>query len=211
MTVDETLPNLTGLFDPEAKKGNPKEELRKFVAAVIGKSRGIDIWKDVTYEILPDGRFHFIGTAYFSNYGDLHFEQLSNNDITIERTGAGSLLISLPEKESAAADSPTTEAEIRHVADSLRTAFEQARELLSSVADIHEVNTYRFAGTMQNVRGFRRGADGSLGVEFDGHQLMRTLDSITAIEGFWEDAATGGPGKGLDDRMIAAIFGGGGG
>jgi hypothetical protein len=212
VVVEETTPNLAKMFDPEAKKGTSKEELRKFAAKVIGDSRGIELWRDVTYKTLPDGRIYFKGTAYFRDYNDLHFEVLANNDFRIDRAGDGTVTLFLPEKQKEGGDStappPTTDAEIRHVADSLRASFGEARTLLASVSDIYEHDTYRFAGSVKSSRGFRREADGALGVEFDGKALLRVLDSVTATEGFWERAARREPGSEPDARVLAALFGG---
>jgi hypothetical protein len=207
VVVEETTPNLAKMFDPEIRKGAPKEALRKFAAQVIGDSRGIELWKDVAYETLPDGRVHFKGTAYFRDYNDLHFVVLSNNDFRINRTGDGTVTLFL-QWDTATARPTTDVAERRHLADSLRASFAEARTLLASVSDIYERDTYRIAGSVKSSRGFRLEADGALGVELEGKTLLRVCDSITATEGFWEQAAGREPGSEPDLRILAALFGG---
>ena len=48
-----------------------ERQMKAAVAEVISQSKGVEAWRDVSYEIGDDGRIAFRGTAYFRNLSEL--------------------------------------------------------------------------------------------------------------------------------------------
>ncbi len=44
---------------------SPEEALQAAVGRIVNDSKGVDVWDDVSFKQLDDGRIHFAGTAYF--------------------------------------------------------------------------------------------------------------------------------------------------
>jgi tetratricopeptide (TPR) repeat protein len=65
-----------GLYDPYSYSENSSDVLQTFQSFIqqikntLTESRGIDVWKDVNWRVLDDGRFYFSAEAYFKSLND---------------------------------------------------------------------------------------------------------------------------------------------
>jgi len=66
-----------GLYDPYSYSENSEDvsqTFRSFIQQIkntLTESGGIDVWKDVTWRVLDDGRFYFSAEAYFESVSDV--------------------------------------------------------------------------------------------------------------------------------------------
>jgi len=212
VVIEETMPNIERMFAIDDSTRRDKErELREFVVSVVEKSVGVELWKDVSYRSLPDGRIYFKGTAYFRDLNAVKFHALSNTDVTLTPTGDSRVVLAVPEpsvEPEAAGHPPRTDAEIEHAIDSMKAAYGEMREMVLGLEGLREHASYRFAGTIQEAVGFTTDSSGALAIGVDGKKMLRILDSVTSSEGYWRRTAMAAPGSGSDREMVATLFGG---
>ena len=72
---------------------DPKEKAKKAAASIVSDTEGIEMWKDVSYKLLEDGRTYFKGTGYFKNVAKIKFENLGDAKVILKKTTKGSLVL----------------------------------------------------------------------------------------------------------------------
>ena len=72
---------------------SPEEALQAAVGRIVNDSKGVDVWDDVSFKQLDDGRMHFAGTAYFKKIEAVEIPNLGMFDFkwTHDTTGKGNL------------------------------------------------------------------------------------------------------------------------
>src|SRR5262249_1583181 len=86
------LDQLFGVADPAGgKRPSTEEKKRRSLDKLLSTARGVDAWKDVSADYLPDGRFKFQGTAYFKDLQPIHFEGPSGTPARLVPQPDGSL------------------------------------------------------------------------------------------------------------------------
>ena len=77
---------------PGGKKLTLQDKRRVHIDNVLAKSKGVDVWKDVSAEFLPDGRLKFEGTAYFKNLDDFKGGEMNpGSPVRLVRDAGGQL------------------------------------------------------------------------------------------------------------------------
>jgi hypothetical protein len=203
-------------FDDEKSAKEKKEELREFVASVLEKSSGVDVWKDISVKHLPDGKIYFEGTAYFPDLSALDIYQASMSEFALRKAEGGEMVIEIGKEEdpeetdTSSGPLNLTEEEIATKIDSAKEEFRMARGMLGMfLDDWNSRTTVRTAGNIDVAHGFTRNADGSITMEFRGKRVLEIIDSLTASDQYWrDDALQNTAGKmDRDKEMRAIMFG----
>ncbi|MDQ5979221.1 MAG: hypothetical protein QG602_2195, partial [Verrucomicrobiota bacterium] len=79
-------------MDMGGGKGDTAKQAKAAASELLSKSQGIEAWRDVSYEVLDDGRIAFKGTAYFRNLSDLDIPNQTMLEFDWARDGGSGTL-----------------------------------------------------------------------------------------------------------------------
>lgn len=200
----------------EPGKKSTKKQINEFVQGVIEGSEGVDTWHDITCKLLPDGKISFKGTAYFSDLSELNLKEVGLSRYALTTTN-GEMKLTMVEKndneDGASPSEPVelTEEEIAIAADSAKEQFQMARGMMAVFFDdLKEANTFHLPGSIRQVQGFTRNADGTIGMSYEGKRILEVIDSVMETPGFWRRIVTdkaSGKQPSRDQEMMRLIFG----
>ena len=212
VVIDAKVKTLS--FD-DPKEGK-KKQVNDFVAGVINKSSGVEVWKDITCSVLPDGRIQFKGTAYFGDLNMVEIKDVALNRYTFT-TENGNVVVGIARKdkeatESEPGDDPATMTpeEIAVKIDSMKEQFRMGRGMMSMFVDeLNEKSLFVMPTTVSQAPGFTRAADGAYGIEFSGKRVMKILDSLMESDAFWQKMVKekGGTNPENEAEMMGLMFG----
>ncbi len=182
---ESTFQKLT--FSDESK--DPADSLKEAVSKVIQDSKGVDAWKDVTFETLEDGRIHFKGTAYFKDLSKLkldnqQFQQFqfgwqkgAGDTHTLTELSAKSDAPSASTKQSElAALSP--EARAKKIKEE-RGKFQQMKPMMAGViGTMRQAVVFHLPGKVGAVANFQKDAKGDLSLLVEGAKLMAAMEKL---------------------------------
>lgn len=169
-------------LDVTGNKQSSEKQMKAAVSEILTKSKGVDAWRDVTYELLDDGRIAFKGTAYFRNLSTfeipnqtmLEFDWAAGDDHT------GVLTLRAKEKNGPAKKSPTpaqkpSTEEIKQT----RAKYQQTKPMMAAIMGEmkHEV-IFHLSGRPVKSAAFQKNADGGLSLSFNGNKMLEAMDKL---------------------------------
>lgn len=182
----------------------PKTDEEKVAAAeekIIGKSEGVEAWKDVVCTATDDGLIKFSGMAYFPDISALKVSSLGGSSssgttkLEFEKTPGGYRVVARLGKEKKeqpeeAQTEPKTEADLRKELLRARTSWQYMRHMLG-LAMANEVRAYDFVTPVAATKAenFERTPNG-YSLVFDGGKVFNALDSLMKMP---------------DDKLIAIL------
>lgn len=203
---------------PEPTK-TPEDELKQLkeaVASIMKKSKGIDVWKDVYYDRLPDGRGHFKGTAYFKDLSKVHiWPDTGKGAVAFGSEGESLMLVLNRRKEPAAKTTPKTEIAPDDLAKKMkdeRAKWQTAKAPVEAMlVDMSLRLSFRTPGLPSEVRGLEQ-SGGALVFSLDGRNLFRAMDNAVGDSNTLREMIVNresfASSRTLDKTVEAQIFGG---
>lgn len=184
--------NFTGA---EKKAVDPEAELKKVVGGELGKAKGVDCWKDVSYKLRQDGKLEFRATAYFRDISalKLHFQgsELTLAGLKVSKNEGGHLVIGLEiaatpkEGES----KPATKEDIEAKMLTSRFQYQQFRPLLKVMFDETRIRTtIQLPGEVATVEAFQKTGTRGVTISYEGRKIMEAFDQAMADDEFVKKA-----------------------
>jgi hypothetical protein len=199
------------------KRGSEKQ-MKAAVAEIISKAKGVDAWRDVSFELLDDGRISFKGTAYFRNLSNLDLPNQTMLEFDWTGTADHTGVLSLREKEGKANDkmsstqTPALSAEelARKMKES-RAQYQQMKPMMAMIVGAmkHEV-VFHLPGRLEKSAAFRVDPTGALQLQFDGSKLLSAMEALINDD-LWMARNSGSlnpeAAPPMDESMSQLIFG----
>jgi len=221
VSIEATMTQPEFLMGAEEQKDRKKrrERLLEKVGEIIGRSEGIDVWKDVSYRDLDGGKIFFKGTAYFPDFNTVRFHGVSNMNFRLGMDrGEMTLTIADESQDSNAQtvlpeDSVTpslSDAEVERRADSMQQEFKMSMAMLRIALDgLSETVTFRLPGRVTRSEVFSSAGKGAYQLVFSGKRLAEVMDSLAAQRAFFVNMARQGGKPPMDDEQSKrAVWGG---
>lgn len=189
-------------------------QVKAAVAEFLRNAKGVSAWSDISYELQPDGRIHFRGTAYFPNLSELDLQNQSALDFEWTPGASGSAVLALrtrPEKPAEAKPSGPTKDELKAQITEARMKYQQSKPMLAMILGTmrHEV-TIHLPGKRGAVTGFQPAGPSSVKLQFEGTKIIAAMDQLTADDKWMErnaDTFGGNDGPPMDEELNGLIFG----
>ena len=201
-------------FNIGNQDASPEEALQAAVGRIVNDSRGVDVWDDVSFKQLDDGRIHFAGTAYFKKIEAVEIPNLGMFDFKWTHDSAGKGNLSLTMKKS---DDPeekkeqptlTAEEKAKKIKEE-RAKFQQAKPMMSGMlGGLRQTVDFRLPGNIVASSNFKRSPLGTLSLTFEGSKMIEAIDKLMADDewlgrhGFDPQSAPE-----MDDEFCGLIFG----
>jgi hypothetical protein len=195
------------------KELDPEAEARKAARTLVEKSRGVAAWKDVGWEVRPDGRILVTGTAYFPDLAKLELQE--SGRLRLTRPADGSMVVELDKsRKSKAPAAGAGEAPAKLSGKDLERAilaekmkWQQGRGMMTAMLSGMEVTTVvHLPGEIGDLSCFARLEDGrSASFTLKGDEFLEALDELTATDDFWKKQAGGGRAA-LDEMEVPEVL-----
>lgn len=205
-------------MDLSGNKQGSEKQMKAAVGELIGKARGVDAWRDVSYELLDDGRIAFKGTAYFRNLSalDIPNQTMLEFDWATGDDHTGTL--TLRAKDKSAGEKPAAPSEenisAEEAAQKLRQSRAQYQQMKPMMAMImgamkHEV-VFHLPGRPGKSSAFRKESAGALSLAFDGNKMIEAMEKLINDDAWMaRNAGVMNPDSAppMDEQMSLLLFG----
>jgi hypothetical protein len=175
-----------------AEKETPEEAMRSAVKEVLEKSKGVDAWRDVSYQLRDDGRIFFRGTALFKNLSKLHLHNQTMLEFTWKKYGDGTAVLGLNANTLTGADAvgsqkPSATAITNQLAPEAfskkvregRVKLQQAKPILSGyLANVKHATTFHLPGKISTSSNFVKEDSGALTLRFEGAKVLEIIEKL---------------------------------
>lgn len=205
-------------MDLSGNKQGSEKQMKAAVAEIISKSKGVDAWRDVSYEMLDDGKISFKGTAYFRSLSalDIPNQTMLEFDWTTsaDETGVLALRAKDSDKKQAKAPTPAENLTGEALTQKLRQDRAQYQQMKPMMAMImgamkHEV-VFHLPGRAGKSSGFQKSATGALSLRFDGNKMLDAMDKLISDD-TWMARNSGvmkpDSAPPMDEQMSQLLFG----
>jgi hypothetical protein len=210
-----------GMGEPDAPKPGPDAVLKDFGKKTMDDAQGVETWSDVTLGMADDGRMKFKGTAYFKDVTKLHVGQSESpggGGLTWAKDPKGGMILSMamdPDKEKPkgpAAKAPAmTDEELAKAVEQAKMQWQQMKPMMQMMlAKMKIENVFHLPGTLAEVTGFKKGADGSVSIAIEGAKVLEVMDKQMADEAYVKAALKAGKNPIEDkpsDEVMEKAFG----
>jgi hypothetical protein len=194
---------------------SPEEALQAAVGRIVNDSKGVDVWDDVSFKQLDDGRVHFAGTAYFKKIESVEIPNLGMFDFkwTHDAAGKGNLSVVMnksdePDEEKQEQPKLTDEEKAKKIKEE-RAKFQQSKPMMAAMlGGLKQTVDFRLPGNIVESSNFKRGPLGTLGLTFEGGKMIEAIDKLMADDewlgknGFDPQSAPE-----MDNEFCGLIFG----
>lgn len=208
VVIESAFPNISMNGDAEQSD----EALKKAVSEFIKNTKGVEVWRDVTYSWADDGRIEFKGTAYFSDIAKLDFHNQGTMVFGWSADGGtGELTADFkksdnPGKPKEVAKDP--EARKKEMLAE-RQKFQQSKPMLSGfMTGLKHKAMFILPGNSGDTVNFKEEAGGKLGIEVTGEKLLEAMEKLLGDDK-WLMANSFDPQQGPSDieSMSEVLFG----
>ena len=176
----------TGMFSN--KPSDPQAQLRNKVKEILEGSRGVDVWKDVSYSLLADGRIYFKGTAYFPDINKLSFQNGGFSDdsaLTFTRDLRGRITIELKSERQEEPGQVTprppqmTDAEVAAKVQEARMGYSQTKMMMASFLSTMKIETIlHLPGDIVEISNFEQLGTNTARIVFEGGKMLEVMDMM---------------------------------
>ncbi|RXK52803.1 hypothetical protein ESB00_13865 [Oleiharenicola lentus] len=198
-------------------QGGTEKQAKAAVAELLTKAKGVDAWRDVSHEILEDGRISFKGTAYFRNLSDLDIPNQTMLEFDWVRDGGtGTLSLRAKDKREGkkaakTADENLTPQQAAAKIKEGRAKYQQMKPMMAMImgAMKHEV-VFHLPGRAGKSTAFQKDGAGGLSLSFDGAKMLGAMDALINDDTWMArnsgvmDPEAGPP---MDEEMSKLLFG----
>jgi hypothetical protein len=152
---------------------------------IIRNAKGVEAWRDVSFELLADGRISFKGTAYFRSLSNLDLPNQTMLEFDWATAGDGTGALSLrakkgaPEMKKAATPASLTPAQLAQKVKESRAQYQQAKPMMAMIVGTmkHEV-VFHLPGKRGKTAAFQVDPAGALRLQFDGAKLLDAMEKL---------------------------------
>lgn len=204
--------NLTG------EATGPESQLKENVRQTLEDSVGVDLWRDISYELTPEGNTKFKGTAYFKNIKKVSIKSGSvstkmNLDFEIQPYGTIilELLKAECEEEPNAASPTLTDEQVAQMVAMAKTQHSQSRpELESFMGGLKTEMIFNLPGTIQAVSNFEKVDSNTVRLAIEGAKVLAVMDEVMSDDKLLAEQIRQGRNlleDGPDEAMNEKLFG----
>tara|TARA_B110000037_G_scaffold66532_1_gene80960 strand:- start:9124 stop:9963 length:840 start_codon:yes stop_codon:yes gene_type:complete len=171
------FPNISFNGDDE----QTEEALKKAVSKFMKETKGVEVWRDVTYSWADDGRVNFKGTGYFADIKELELHNVGIMAFDWSADGGkGTLTMDFKESEGVdnekviSKDPEERKKEIKVE----RQKFKQSKPMMTGImTGLKHKAVFNLPGKSGATVNFTEDG-GKIGIEVTGEKLLAAMDKL---------------------------------
>jgi hypothetical protein len=199
---------------PPAEPGAPPPPdaltyARQVATQIVQTSRGIDAWKDVSYDKAADGRAHVVGTCYFPDINKLQLDNPIPFSWTRDAAGNYTLSLKAESGQTPPGQPAMTDAQVVAAVSQGKAQYGEFRPMLQTTLAPLKVNaSLTLPGKIAKSNVFDVSGGNTVSLAFDGKQVLGAMDKIMADDKALGDAIRAGRQPDADQNLLLEqIFG----
>jgi len=191
VVVSTTPPAGMGL--PDATRPDKNEMLKSFGKSAIEDAPGVETWADISLGTTDDGRMKFKGTAYFKDVTKIQVAQgEEGGGVAWAKDPKGGMILRMamgPDKDQGKGqdkDQPKpveakppamTDAELAEAVQQAKAQWLQTKPMIQAMLGKMKMEAvFHLPGTLGEVSGFKKGANGSVSLVIEGAKLLEAME-----------------------------------
>lgn len=200
------------LFDMMAhgldeEKNDTQTQIKMSVKDILDQSKGVDTWKDVSFELADDGMIHFKGVAYFRDINKLNIcgdgleefmkpfmapgkegtivielnQKIGPEEDAVRREDAAIKAQGAEHRTDANDANGLTEEELTQKVREAKFAYNRGKiMMISLLSNLKIERIFHFPGKIVESSNFKKTGDRSVRVSLDGVRLIERLEKEMA-------------------------------
>ena len=173
---------------------NPQGHARMELGFTLKSSTGVEVWKDVSYEVTEDARLIIKGTAYFRDISALRIEgatESDSNNKVFKKLPDGSMELRLIDKEKAVQGPTANVLSNEELAKKIKTEkakFENTKGMfMAMLTGMRIEKKFYLPGQLDEVTVFEKDIDNNMvSVLYDGDKILNAINDITQDDDWWK-------------------------
>ena len=160
---------------------------RDTIGELIGHSKGIDVWKNVEYQLNEDGTSTLTGVAYFKDISSVALGKFNTTRILWEKQDSNTGVLSIespssqPDGAQASGTLEVSAEERKQRIEKERKGWRRSRPFLAAVFSLFKSETtIHVPGSLGSVSGLTNSAPGTVHLTLDSDAAMAALDAVMA-------------------------------
>jgi len=192
----------------------PEQMIKTEIEQILRLSKGIDTWRDISFELTDEGSVNFIGTAYFTDINKLALwrPQVSEiNRFQFRKDESGRIIIELPhftdtKKKSEAKDTEKlSEAELTQQVKLAKLRYKQAKPMLQAMFDtLNQDSLLHLPAKIENISNLEKVNETTVRWKIQGNEIIEAVDKMMADDEWLKRLIGEGkdPFEGTPDELI---------
>ena len=188
---------------------------KKAAADMVAKSKGVDAWSDVTYELAKDGRIHVAGTAFFPDYTKLKLEgpggaefkwTKDGKDMVLEVENKGMSPDGGAAGDANAAPPPAlSDKEVEDALTKKRQEWQMSKAMMGQLLGSLKLETaFVLPGKVAEVSVLEK-TDQGVRMVMDGKKMLEAIDKVMADDKIMKEAIKAGKDPTKSDAAVQAM------
>lgn len=173
------------------KPGDALEELVKpEIEKILWNSKGIETWKDISFELTDNGSVRFTGTAYFPNVNELHLsrpEVREGNRLMFSKDESGRITIELPhapdtnDSMEPSSRLDLSEAELTRQIKLAKLRYNQVRPMMQAAFGTFEQEWFLYLpAKIARISNIEKVNDTTVHHKLVGREMLEHMDKVMA-------------------------------
>lgn len=167
----------------------PEQLIKAEIERILKESKGIDTWKDISYDLTDEGSAHFTGTAYFPDINKLFLWRPNVTEVgglRFSKDKSGRIIIELPHvTDPNTSRTKTTQnlsqADLTQQVRLARLHYNQARPMLQGAfSAIKQDSLLHLPAKIEKVSSFEKVNDTTVRYRMQGSQVIEAMDKLMA-------------------------------
>jgi len=166
----------------------PQEQIKPPIEKILIHSKGIDTWKDISFELTDEGSIHFTGTAYFTDINKLviHGGGLDTiSKLQFSTSTSGQITLELAshsdprnrEKEAKATE--YTEAELVEQVKLAKLRYNQSKAMMAMMLNgLKQDMLIHLPAKIEKISNLQRIDDTTIRWQLDGGKILEKMDQV---------------------------------
>lgn len=183
----------------EKENQDPDIQMKKAVKKIIEKSKGVSVWKNVTYKLKDDGRILFKGTAYFKDISKLKIHNISMMNVDFKKAKNKTMVLILKDEKGEKGDrkkkkpGKMTDKEIKKQIKKQKAGYQQMKPMLKAFLSSMKMDAaFKLPGKVKSFVNFKKTKTKALRIVFEGEKLLKILDKFAQDDKWWKSQVASG-------------------
>jgi hypothetical protein len=180
-------------FNLNEKEPDLQNQIIPEIEKILQQSKGIDVWKNISYKLTDDGDIHFTGTAYFPDINKLDIRAggfSKNMKLNFSRDQSGRITIELQKNPDSKNKGikvnvpELSEAELAQKVKEVKFQYKRSKPMMLGMLGTLKIDTLlHLPGKIEEISNFKKINNTTAQVKLEGSRMIEAMDKTMADDG----------------------------
>ena len=168
----------------------PKQMIKTEIEQILRLSKGIDTWRDISFNLTDEGSAHFTGTAYFPDINKLSLwrpQVTEINRFQFSKDKSGRIIIELPHFNESRNENEVmsmeklSDAELIQQVKLAKLRYKQAKPMMQAMLDtLKQDSLLHLPAKIEKISNLEKVNDMTVRWKIQGSEMIETMDKLMA-------------------------------